>query len=86
MNIGLIKLLQKNGDPMQPRGYIIAKTGYDGEIIDPFVENVNPHERKIQPTNRVLGSFAPVRNAYDISQVLSWIVSQRETMKINLLG
>ena len=39
----------------------------------------SPHES--QYTNPVLSSFAPVRNAYDISQVLSWIASQEGTIQ-----
>ena len=74
-------IAKKWGPHAAARVYHIAKTGYDGKTIDQFVENVKPHERKIQPTNKVPGSFAPVRNAYDISQVLSWIASQRGTIE-----
>ena len=72
---------KKWGAHAAARVYHIAKTGYDGKIIDQFAENVKPHERKIQPTNKAPGSIAPVRNAYDISQVLSWIASQRGTIE-----
>lgn len=65
------------------RVYHIAKTGYDGEV-KPFAPKVNPHEYKIEFTNRVPGSFAPVRNAYDISQVLSWLASRRGTIEDQL--
>ena len=63
--------------------YHIAKTGYDGEV-NPFAQKVEPHEYKIESTNRVPGSFAPVRNAYDISQVLSWLASRRGTIEDQL--
>lgn len=66
------------------RAYHIAKTGYDGEITDRFTKDVKPHEHQVQSTNRVPGSFAPVRNAYDISQVLSWIASRRVTIEDQL--
>lgn len=66
------------------RVYHIAKTGYDGELANPFTKGVKPHENKVQSTNRVPGSFAPVRNAYDISQVLSWLASRRGTIEDQL--
>ena len=66
------------------RVYHIAKTGYDGELVNPFAKGVKPHEHKVQSTNRVPGSFAPVRNAYDISQVLSWLASRRGTIEDQL--
>ena len=65
------------------RAYHIAKTGCDGNVISPQ-ENINPHERKVKSTNKVPGAFAPVRNAYDISQVLSWISGHRGTIQEQL--
>ncbi len=35
-------------------------------------------------TDEVPGAFAPVRNAYDISQVLSWIAGHRGTIQEQL--
>ncbi len=72
---------KKWGPHAAARVYHIAKTGYDGEITERFAKDVQPHEHRVQSTNRVPGSFAPVRNAYDISQVLSWIVSRRGTIE-----
>ena len=66
------------------RAYHIAKTGYDGKLIDRFAKDVKPHEHQVQSTNKVPGSFAPVRNAYDISQVLSWLASRRGTIEDQL--
>ena len=66
------------------RAYHIAKTGYDGGLVNPFAEGVKPHEREVQFTNKIPGSFAPVRNAYDISQVLSWLASRRGTIEDQL--
>ena len=63
------------------RVYHIAKTGYDGELVNPFAKGVKPHEHQVQSTNKVPGSFVPVRNAYDISQVLSWLASRRGTIE-----
>ena len=58
------------GEHSAKRVYRIAREGMDLP---------NPHES--QYTNPVLSSFAPVRNAYDISQVLSWIASQEGTIQ-----
>ena len=33
-----------------------------------------------QSRDQIPGTFAPVRNAYDISQVLSWIAGQQGTI------
>ena len=65
------------------RVYHIAKTGYDGKL-DPPEQKVPPTKQKVQSTNEVPGSFAPVRNAYGISQVLSWIASRRGTIQDQL--
>jgi hypothetical protein len=66
------------------KAYHIAKTGYDGELVNPFEQDVKPHEREVQCKDKVPGSFAPVRNAYDISQVLSWLASQRGAIQDRL--
>ena len=75
---------KKWGPHAAARVYHIAKTGYDGEITERFAKDVKPYELQVQSTNRVPGSFAPVRNAYDISQVLSWIASRRGTIEVQL--
>ena len=54
------------------RVYHIAKTGHDGNVA-PFQKEVSPHALKVNSTNEIPGAFTPVRNAYGISQVLSWI-------------
>ena len=63
------------------RAYHIAKTGYDGKLTNRFAKDVKPHKHQVKSINKVPGSFAPVRNAYDISQVLSWLASQRGTIE-----
>ena len=79
------KILAKRwGVHAAARVYHIAKTGDDGELVNPFTRGIKPHEYKIESTNRVPGSFAPVRNAYDISQVLSWLASRRGTIEDQL--
>ena len=65
------------------RTYHIAKTGYDGKV-EPGGEKVPPHKYKIKDTSKVPNSFAPVRNVYDISQVLSWIANQQPTIQQQL--
>lgn len=77
---------EKWGAHAAARTYHIAKTGYDGEIVKPFEKNVEPHEREVSSRNKVPGSYeyAPVRNAYDIAQVLSWIAGQRATIQKQL--
>lgn len=55
MNIGLIKLLQKNGYAAA-RVYHIAKTGYDGKV-EPFAQKVDPHKYKVVSIAKVPGSF-----------------------------
>lgn len=65
------------------RVYHIAKTGYDGDVAPPH-KDVTPHEREVSSTDEVPGAFAPVRNAYDISQVLSWIAGHRGTIQEQL--
>ena len=61
----------------------LAKTGEDGNV-GPGLKNIKPHERRVKPTVKVPGSYAPVRNAYDISQVLSWLAGQRGTIQEQL--
>ena len=72
---------KKWGAHAATRVYHIAKTGYDGKIVNPFKKDVRPHEREVSSTDEVPGAFAPVRNTYDISQVLSWIAGQRGTIQ-----
>lgn len=65
------------------RAYHLAKTGYDGNV-DPSQKGVSPHALKVGSTHKVPGAFAPVRNAYDISQVLSWIAGHRRNIQEQL--
>ena len=72
------------------RVYHIAKTGYDGKFVN---RSKQSNKKKIsfndlilesQSSDPIHGTFAPVRNAYDISQVLSWIAGQRGTIQQQL--
>ena len=65
------------------RVYHIAKTGHDGNVA-PFQKEVSPHALKVNSTNEIPGAFAPVRNAYGISQVLSWIAGHRGSIQDQL--
>ena len=58
----------------------IARTGWDGEIEDPF-EKVAPHERVVRSQWHVPGAFAPAENAFHVSQALSWLASHRGTIQ-----
>jgi hypothetical protein len=58
----------------------IARTGFDGQIEDPF-EKALPHNKKVKSELRVPGACAPVDNAFHLSQVLSWIASHRNSLE-----
>ena len=71
------------------RAYHIAKTRCDGK----FVNSEKNTKKKIKfsdlkldskTVKSVPGAFAPVRNAYDISQVLSWLASRQSTVQQQL--
>lgn len=68
------------------RAYYIAKTGYDGKFINSGQKkHVKFNELTLKKrTTEVPGSFSPARNAYDISQVLSWIASRQGTVNSQL--
>lgn len=72
------------------RTYHIAKTGCDGKFV---INTEKDIKKKVKFNNltlnpktatRVPGAFAPVRNAYDISQVLGWLASQQTTVQQQL--
>lgn len=78
------------------RVYHIAKTGKDAKfrlfyyselpvLIDPPVKNDDVRFTDLTPLPKtesdVPGAYAPVRNAYDISQVLSWLANQQKTLQ-----
>ena len=69
------------------RAYYIAKTGCDGKFVNtgkkkkPKFNDLTLDQKTI---TQVSGAFAPVRNAYDISQVLSWLAGQQGTIQKQL--
>jgi len=58
----------------------IARTGQDGQIVNPFEEAL-PHDLRVASEQQVPGAFAPVNNAYHVSQILSWLASHRATIQ-----
>ena len=69
------------------KAYHIAKTGYDAKFVNRSKKKkvkFNQLDLEFQYRDPVRGSFAPVRNAYDISQVLSWLASQQGTIQDQL--
>lgn len=69
------------------RSYNIAKTGYDGKFYNETGrERVKYDELTLnsKSVKKVPGAFVPVRNAYDISQVLSWIATQQPALQKQL--
>jgi hypothetical protein len=39
------------------------------------------HERQVASERQVPGAFAPVKNAFHVSQALSWLASHRGTLE-----
>ena len=73
------------------RAYHIAKTGCDGKFVintekDREKKKVTFNDLSLDPktVKFVPGAFSPVRNAYDISQVLSWLACQHGTVQQQL--
>lgn len=70
------------------RVYHIAKTGFDGPFSNRTEKkkDVKYSDLTLVSKNKVQvpGAFAPVRNAYDISQVLSWLASRQQTIQQQL--
>ena len=61
----------------------IVRTGWDG-VIEKAFEKALPHERRVTSEWQVPGTFAPAKNAYHVSQVLSWLASHRGTLQEQL--
>jgi len=68
------------GSHAAARAYHIANTGWDGKIKDPF-QKALPHEREISYAVKVPGSCAPVKNAFHVSQILSWLAREQKTVQ-----
>ena len=71
------------------RAYHIAKTGLDGKFTNTTKKKKNVKYSDLTLVSKIRtkvpGAFAPVRNAYDLSQVLSWIASQQNTVQKQLV-
>ena len=66
------------------RIYHIAKTGCDGRFVNKGKKKGAPYnELTIDPRSitKVPGAFPHARNAYDMSQALSWIASQQGSIQ-----
>jgi hypothetical protein len=58
----------------------ISRTGFDGEVLG-AVGKVPPRLRQVSSQRQVPGACAPVTNAYHVSQVLSWLARERNTVQ-----
>ncbi|MGZ8190892.1 MAG: DUF932 domain-containing protein [Methylococcaceae bacterium] len=65
------------------RAFHIATTGRDAEI-KPFAKKALPSEKEVEMGNQVPGSSNPVKNLYDVSQVLTWLAGQRNDVEEQL--
>jgi len=65
------------------RAFHIAEDGHDVALADPF-EKAPASRRKIKQGNPVPGALFPARNAYGISQVLSWLARERHEVEDQL--
>ncbi len=70
------------------RAFHIAKTGFDGQFINRTNKGKDVKYNDLtfseKTKTQVPGAFAPVRNAYHISQVLSWLATQQNTVQKQL--
>ena len=65
------------------RAYHIADSGHDVRVktLDKEKEeNIKPSEHKVVLADKVPYDFAPVENAFHVSQVLGWIASRQDTI------
>lgn len=62
------------------RAYAIATTGHDAEFTHPF-EGGRPTERSVKLGPPVPGSIVPATSPFAVSQVLSWLASQRRDLQ-----
>jgi hypothetical protein len=58
----------------------IARTGFDGEVAG-VAGRVRPSVRDVSSKRHVPGACAPVTNVYHVSQVLSWLARDRNTVQ-----
>src|SRR5712692_649677 len=64
------------GKKAAARAFHICETGRDAEFEDPF-ERAEPSVRRMKACGAVPGATAPARNAFAVSQVLSWLAGNR---------
>lgn len=62
------------------RAYHIARSGHDAVFLDRF-EKALPHSKSMANGAPVPGVVAPARNAFSLSQVISWLVQDRRELQ-----
>lgn len=88
------QLAKSWGNYVAARACHIARTGYDGKVVNPSRQSfqltlfdkgrVKPHELLVEDEIQVPGAHAPVTNAFHVSQVLSWLAKERGTIQAQL--
>ncbi len=71
------------GGRLAARACHIGRTGFDGPVVDAS-ENAKPHARRVASEREVPGACAPVSNLFHLSQTLSWLAKQRNTIQDRL--
>ncbi len=66
----------KPGKKAAARAFHICETGHDAEFEDPF-KRAKPSERTMTVRSAIPGAIAPARNAFAVSQALSWLAGNR---------
>jgi hypothetical protein len=73
-------LADKWGVKLAARAFHIIRSGWDADFAKPF-EKGRPSEKTMQPTSIVPGISGKANNAFDISQVLSWLAKERNDVQ-----
>jgi Domain of unknown function (DUF932) len=58
----------------------ISRSGFDGKVAN-SAKKIRPSLREVSSQHKVPGSCAPVTNVYHVSQVLSWLARERNTIQ-----
>jgi hypothetical protein len=71
------------GKKAAARAFHICETGHDAEFEDPF-KRAKPSERTMTVRSAIPGAIAPARNAFAVSQALSWLAGNRGDLQEQL--
>ena len=71
------------GKKAAARAFHICQTGCDGEFEDPF-ERAKPSQRTMTSSGVIPGAAAAARNAFAVSQALSWLAGSRRDIQEQL--